>query len=81
MKKSKLGGNRNGLGLYELMTAPKGIYEHALAAIEKNDFDKFYEVLGVNKPNSMKGDDTDVNKKKKILSSRKRLDRSRNCTG
>jgi len=50
MEKSKLGGDKNGLGLYELMTAPKGIYLKALAAIEKNDFDKFYEVLGVNKP-------------------------------
>lgn len=50
MTKSKLNGNKNGLGLYELMRAPKSTYEHALAAIEKSDFDKFYEVLGVNKP-------------------------------
>lgn len=50
MIKSRLGGNKQGLGFYELMTAPKGVYLKALAAIERNDFDKFYEVLGVNKP-------------------------------
>ena len=55
MTKTKSGGNKNGLGFYELMPAPKRIYLKALAAIEKNDFDKFYEVLGVNRPNSIKG--------------------------
>lgn len=56
MEKSKFGCNKNGLGFYELMTAPEKVYRKALAAIEKNDFDKFYEVLGVNKPNNLKGD-------------------------
>jgi len=56
MTRSKLNGNKQGLGLYELMTAPEGIYLRALAAIEKNDFNKFFEILGVDKPNDMKGD-------------------------
>jgi len=56
MEKSKLGGNKNGLGFYELMTAPEGIYLKALAAIEKNDFNKFYEILGMDKLNDLKGD-------------------------
>ena len=81
MTKSKLGGNKNGLGFYELMTAPKEIYLKILAAIEKSDFDKFYETLCVDKPNGLKGDDRGVNEKKKVLSNCKRLDRGRNCIG
>jgi len=50
MTKSKFGGIKNGLGFYELMLAPKKVYKKALSAIEQNDFDKFYEVLGINKP-------------------------------
>jgi hypothetical protein len=62
MKRSMLGGNKNGLGFYELMTAPEGIYLGALAAIEKNDFNKFFELLGVDKLNHLKGDTNGHNK-------------------
>jgi hypothetical protein len=62
MTKSKLGGDKSGLGFYELMTAPEGIYLKALAVIEKNDFNKFFEILGVNKPNDLKGDANGHNK-------------------
>jgi len=49
MTKSKLGGNKQGLGLYELMTAPEGIYRKALAAAERSDVEKFCELLGIDK--------------------------------
>ena len=55
MTRNKLGGNRNGLGFYELMTAPERVYIKALVALEEKDLDKFYEILGVNTPNSFKG--------------------------
>ena len=46
MTKSKL-GDKNGLGLYELMIAPERVYRKALAAAEKNDVDEFCELLGI----------------------------------
>lgn len=49
MTKSKLGGNRNGLGFYELMTAPEKIYRKALSAAERNDVKKFRKLLGIDK--------------------------------
>jgi len=49
MRKSKLGGNRNGLGFYELMTAPEEVYRKALEAAEKNDVEKFCGLLGIDK--------------------------------
>jgi len=47
MRKSKLNGNKNGLGLYELMTASEKVYRKALAAAERNDVKKFCELLGI----------------------------------
>jgi hypothetical protein len=49
MTKSKLGGNKKGLGFYELMTAPEQIYNKALAAVERNDVEEFCELLGIDK--------------------------------
>jgi hypothetical protein len=49
MTKSKLGGNKNGLGLYELMTAPEEVYRKALAAAERQDVEEFCELLGIDK--------------------------------
>lgn len=45
--KSRLNGNKNGLGLYELMTAPEEVYRKALAAAERNDLEEFCELLGI----------------------------------
>jgi len=47
MAKSKLGGNKQGLGFYELMTVPEGVYKKALAAAERNDLEEFCELLGI----------------------------------
>ena len=47
MTKSKLNGNKNGLGFYELMTAHEEVYRKALAAAEKGDAEKFCELLGI----------------------------------
>ena len=49
MTKSKLGGDKQGLGFYELMMAPEEVYLKALAAAEKSDVDKFCELLGIDK--------------------------------
>jgi len=49
MTKSKLNGNKKGLGLYELMAAPEEVYAKALAAAEKGDAEKFCELLGIDK--------------------------------
>lgn len=49
MKKSKLNGNKNGLGFYELMTAPEKVYRKALAAAERNDVEEFCGLLGIDK--------------------------------
>lgn len=49
MIKSRLSGNKNGLGLYELMTAPEEVYRKAVAAAERHDVEEFYELLGINK--------------------------------
>jgi len=47
MTKSKLGGNKEGLGFYELMTAPEEVYRKALAAAERQDVEEFCELLGI----------------------------------
>lgn len=49
MTRSKLNGNKQGLGLYELMTAPEKIYMKALAAAEKNNVEEFCKLLGIDK--------------------------------
>ena len=49
MEKSKLGGGKQGLGLYELMTAPGKVYRKALAAAERNDVGEFCELTGIDK--------------------------------
>jgi hypothetical protein len=49
MTKSKLNGNKNGLGLYELMTAPEEVYRKVLAAAERNNIEEFCELLGIDK--------------------------------
>lgn len=49
MTKSRLGGNKSGLGFYELMTAPEQIYTKALAAAERNDVGEFCELLGIDR--------------------------------
>jgi len=49
MTKSKLNGNKNGLGFYELMTAPGRVYKKALAAAERQDVEEFCELLGMDK--------------------------------
>ena len=48
MERNRLNGNKNGVGLYELMTAPEEVYRKALAAAERNDLKEFCELLGIN---------------------------------
>lgn len=47
MKTSKFGGNKDGIGFYELMVVPREIYQKALAAISENRVSDFYNLLGV----------------------------------
>ncbi|MFW6172912.1 MAG: response regulator transcription factor [Elusimicrobiota bacterium] len=47
MRKSKYGGNKDGLGFYELMVVPKKIYGRAINAVKRNKVEKFYDILGV----------------------------------
>ncbi len=47
MKKSKYGGNKEGLGFYELMVVPRRIYQEAISAIKENRVSDFYTLLGV----------------------------------
>ena len=49
MTKSRLNGNKNGLGFYELMTAPKRVYGKALATAERNNIEEFCALLGIDK--------------------------------
>ena len=47
MKTSKYGGNKDGLGFYELMVVPRQVYQEAISAIRKNRIRDFYNILGV----------------------------------
>lgn len=47
MERSRLNGNKNGIGLYELMTAPEEVYRKAPEAAEINDLEEFCELLGI----------------------------------
>ena len=47
MKKSRYGGDKNGLGLYELMVVPRNIYTNVIDAIEDNRISDFYSLLGL----------------------------------
>lgn len=47
MRKSKYGGDKDGLGLYELMVVPRDIYNKVIEAIEENRIEDFYGLLGV----------------------------------
>jgi PleD family two-component response regulator len=44
---SKYGGNIDGIGLYELMVVPRGVYKRAISAIKENRVRDFYKILGV----------------------------------
>ena len=50
MKKSKYGGDKDGLGLYELMVVPRDIYSNVIEAIEDNRIGDFYSLLGLAPP-------------------------------
>lgn len=47
MRKSKYGGNKDGIGFYELMVVPRPVYQAAISAIKNNRVLKFYNILGV----------------------------------
>jgi CheY-like chemotaxis protein len=47
MELSKYGGNKDGIGLYELMVVPRHVYKKAISAIKENRVDDFYDLLGV----------------------------------
>ncbi|MFH1415425.1 MAG: response regulator [Elusimicrobiota bacterium] len=47
MKKSKYGGNKNGIGLYELMLVPSDVYKKAISAIKDNRVEDFYNIVGL----------------------------------
>lgn len=47
MKISKYGGNKNGIGFYELMVIPRRVYQKAISAIKQNRVGDFYDILGV----------------------------------
>ena len=47
MKLSKYGGDKNGIGFYELMVVPRQVYQKAISAIKKNRIGDFYDILGV----------------------------------
>ncbi|MEW6558415.1 MAG: hypothetical protein AB1349_13880 [Elusimicrobiota bacterium] len=48
MEKSKWGGDKNGLGLYEMMTAPSEIVSKVIDALKNNEPKLAYELLGLN---------------------------------
>jgi len=47
LRKSKFGGNKDGLGFYELMVVPRTVYREALDAIKDSRVADFYDILGV----------------------------------
>ncbi len=47
MAKSRYGGDRNGIGLYELMVVPREIYTKVIDAIESDRISDFYSLLGI----------------------------------
>ncbi|MEW6557804.1 MAG: hypothetical protein AB1349_10680 [Elusimicrobiota bacterium] len=55
MEKSKWGGDKNGIGLYEIMTAPQEIVSQVIDAIKNNEPKLAYELLDLN-PGGIKND-------------------------
>ena len=47
MRQSKYGGDKDGIGLYELMVVPRNVYQKAIDAIRENRLSDFYDLLGV----------------------------------
>ncbi len=47
MKISRYGGNKEGIGFYELMVVSRHIYQEAISAIKQNRVTDFYSILGV----------------------------------
>jgi PleD family two-component response regulator len=47
MRKSRFGGNKDGLGFYELMVVPRVIYAQAIDAVKQKRVTDFYDILGV----------------------------------
>jgi len=48
MTKSKYGGNKDGLGIYEMMTAPAEIIEQVENALSQNQFSDALNLLDLN---------------------------------
>ncbi|GEM_PF-3073719 len=46
-RRSRYGGDKEGLGFYELMVVPRNIYSQVIDAIEDNRISDFYQLLGV----------------------------------
>ena len=47
MDRSRYGGDKDGLGFYELMVVPREIYNQVINAIEDNRIGDFYSLLGL----------------------------------
>ncbi|MDD5011552.1 MAG: hypothetical protein PHQ00_05465 [Phycisphaerae bacterium] len=50
MTKSKYGGNKDGLGIYEMMTAPAEVIEKVAEALSHNQTEITCELLDINFP-------------------------------